>query len=194
MIRIRLFGIKATFSVGGINEGVIMLHMRYRIGLPKKLSSNGFTLIELMVVVAIIGILAALAIPTMAKYVTKAKQTEVKANMTSIYTAQMTYFVENNHFTQYFTDPISGDRVLEFEIQGDQLYTYDMFGDVPDGLMAGRFPVLPNACYPDWTGGLTSFTILAYANVDKDPAIDTWVLDLNKSPYACHDDFTQATN
>ena len=154
--------------------------------------SSGFTLIELMIVVAIIGILASLAIPTLAKYVIKAKQTEVKANLTAIYTAQLTYFTENNHFTQYFTDPATGDRVLDFGIEGEnQLYTYDMFGSVPDGLMPGLFPVLPNACYPDWTGGLMSFTILAYANVDRDPAIDTWVLDLNKAPTACHNDFTE---
>jgi len=47
---------------------------------------KGFTLIELMIVVAIIGILAAIAIPNFLKFQAKSKQSEAKSNLGAIFT------------------------------------------------------------------------------------------------------------
>ena len=53
--------------------------------------AKGFTLIELMIVVVIIGILAALAIPRFMRSTTKAKQSEAKQILKQIYTMQRAY-------------------------------------------------------------------------------------------------------
>ena len=65
----------------------------------KKLKKKGFTLIELMIVVAIIGILAALAIPNFIRFQARSKQSEVKANLKAAFTAQRSYFQEHDSYS-----------------------------------------------------------------------------------------------
>jgi prepilin-type N-terminal cleavage/methylation domain-containing protein len=55
-------------------------------------SAKGFTLIELMIVVAIIGILAAIAIPKFADLVTKSKESSVKGSLGSLRSALSIYY------------------------------------------------------------------------------------------------------
>ena len=59
---------------------------------------RAFTLIELMIVVAIIGILAAVAIPAFADYVKKSKRTEAVLQLNKISKNDKTYFVTNSSF------------------------------------------------------------------------------------------------
>lgn len=57
---------------------------------------DGFTLVELMVVVAIIGLLSAVAIPNFKKYQAKAKISEAKLQLSAIYTAEASFFSDFN--------------------------------------------------------------------------------------------------
>lgn len=61
-------------------------------------NKQGFTLIELMIVVAIIGILAAIAIPNFMSYQCKAKQSEAKSALGDIRTMQEVYFAEHDSY------------------------------------------------------------------------------------------------
>jgi type IV pilus assembly protein PilA len=78
--------------------------MRTKNGLPSVLNSKGFTLVELMIVVAIIGILAAVAVPNYQKYQARARQSEAKLVLSSLYTAEKSYAVESSSYSTCLPD------------------------------------------------------------------------------------------
>ena len=134
------------------------------------LNRQGFTLIELMIVVVIIGILAALAAPRFSQAVLRSKQSEARLILKQIYVNQRT-FRQQQHESTYFipTGAASAATPQAFasiwiEIMDNALYTYSMVAD------AG------------------SFTATATADLDGDGNNDTWTMDEAGTLHQVYDD------
>lgn len=77
--------------------------------------TNGFTLVELMIVIAILGIVSAIAIPAYTGYIATARMTEAKNNIAALKLAEEEFFLENN---SYFYDTSDDNANLASASQG----------------------------------------------------------------------------
>jgi type IV pilus assembly protein PilA len=121
-------------------------------------SQKGFTLIELMIVVVIIGILAALAIPRFMRATTKSKQSEAKQILKQIYVMERAYRQEKDTYFppagNVTVQPGNSIAELGIEIMTAARYSYNI------------------------VGGTNTFTATAGSKgatgLDDDATLDTW--------------------
>jgi type IV pilus assembly protein PilA len=150
---------------------------------------KGFTLIELMIVVAIIGILAAIAIPNFIKFQARSKQSEVKANLKAIFVAERAYMQERDTFSKSVVD-------IGFSPERGNRYAYYVGAVTGCEARATAVPVAGTACIqvdtfkygasvtaepaPAFSPSVQTetqpqyFTATAAGNIDNDPSLDLW--------------------
>ncbi len=92
---------------------------------------GGFTLIELMIVVAIIGILAAIAIPNFLMFQLRSKTGEAKTNLAAIRTAEEGYFAEFGNYVAQ-TAPVGGSLTPQ-KVAWTTGTAFDTVGWGPEG-------------------------------------------------------------
>ncbi len=94
----------------------------------KAKNSKGFSLIELMIAVAIIGMLAAIAIPNFNEFAKRARHAEAKTNLSAIYSAEKAYQAEYQMYSSVLNSiGFSTNGFLYFNVGFDYLY-----GPAPD--------------------------------------------------------------
>lgn len=151
---------------------------------------RGFTLIELMIVVAIIGILAAIAIPNFVAYQAKSKQSEAKVSLGAIFTSAVAYQAESQNPQSYSPSTISQ---IGWQPSGSPRYSFWYQDGVNlangDGTTVTRFNGSSVATTPcnvtaaPTSGGFqvlassTGFTAGANGNIDGDTACDHWFIN-----------------
>lgn len=118
-------------------------------------ASCGFTLIEMMVVVAIVGIIAAVALPSYSDHVTRGKISEATSALADLRTKAEQYFQDNRAYTGFTLPAVAGARYFTYSLSSTATtYTVTATGVSAQGM--GGFVYTINQGNARVTTGLPS--------------------------------------
>ncbi len=142
----------------------------------------GFSLIELMVVVAIIALLAMLAIPSFSRFIAKTKRTEAYVNLNALYIAQKAYWAEHGRYSMQ----LIGDQGVGWKPEGYHgggeseqfFYTYGFPGGEGTSCFTGRL-LTPSLHLSQAKATENEFIAVAAGDIDGDGEPDILLIDQN---------------
>lgn len=165
--------------------------------------SKGFTLIELMVVVAIIGILAAVAVPKFLSFLARSRKSEARTTLSGTYVTSESYFAEYEWYggggAATSTDSLwrvgfapAGAISVYTEATGGQETCQPSAGSCAAADADYDAHILGDAT--DDTATTHGFGYSMCGNIDSDAAIDQWyVSEAQRKPCNLYDDLIDST-
>jgi type IV pilus assembly protein PilA len=144
---------------------------------------SGFSLIELMVVVAIMAFLAMIAVPNFNRYLAKAKRAEAYMNLSSIYAAEKAYWAEHGKYS----DVLFGESGIGWKPEGKTYYTYGFAGAEGRNNFVGKLGASGAQLQGSRADG-SGFVAVAAGDIDGDGDVDIITVDENNNIVIVHDD------
>lgn len=130
---------------------------------------KGFTLIELMIVIAIIAFLAMVSVPSLKKFLAKAKRTEAHLNLSALATAEKVYWAEHGTYTDDL-------QALGWKPEGEVQYSYGFPGAEGKNNIIGKLGG-GAAGLSSGKAGKDSFVVAAAGDIDGDGEQDILTID-----------------
>lgn len=135
--------------------------------------TQGFSLIELLIVIAIIGIIAAIALPSYTSYMTKTRRVDATSFLIEAAGEQFRFFSEYNRFGTTMAELGYGNGATEISDEGH--YVVSIVSDTPTSYVLTATPVAGGQ--QDGDAECTSFTLSSSDQKGATgtlPAADCW--------------------
>ena len=152
---------------------------------------SGFTLIELMIVVAIVAFLAMIAVPSFGRFLAKAKRSEAYMNLHTIYAAQKAHFAEHGTYSPILNGAGGvGWKPEGYKGGGKQekfYYTYGFPGAEGKNCFTGKCET-PSSALGRGRADKNGFVAVAAGDIDGDGKPDVITIDQDNVITVVEDD------